>query len=263
MDLDSNAWITTILLTGPPKAFTPTSGGGTLTKTISGLTINEQVANAFGVAGQNANTFCIDIASFNAEWASSPSLSVTGSGLSSDLVAAIAIPGNGPGGTNTRITITIANNPTTSVLTNLTLNNVRLTIDSGSVGSVRVILTDCGDPGDVAPQGSLKGLLDTGTGPDANGGALNGLPNPGITANTSFDTIGNFSGPNDLDYNDRNRVPVFFLLLADRSGGNDRVATARILQQEKFGLSGVNLAGCPTPTTNVGLQQTCGGTAWL
>jgi len=34
---------------------------------------------------------------------------------------------------------------------------------------------------------------------------------------------------------------LFFLLLADRSGGNDRVATARILQQEKYGLAGVNL----------------------
>ncbi len=36
-------------------------------------------------------------------------------------------------------------------------------------------------------------------------------------------------------------MTIFFLLLADRSGGNDRVATARILQQEKYGISGVNV----------------------
>ena len=61
------------------------------------------------------------------------------------------------------------------------------------------------------------------------------------STNTSFATIGNFSGPNPTDPNDLNRVIIFFLLLADRSGGNDRVATARILQQEKYGLSGVNV----------------------
>ena len=46
--------------------------------------------------------------------------------------------------------------------------------------------------------------------------------------------------------NDLNRVVLFFLLLADRSGGNDRVATARILQQEKYGLAGVNLTAAAT-----------------
>ena len=65
--------------------------------------------------------------------------------------------------------------------------------------------------------------------------------NPLTSTNTSFATIGNFSGPNPSDPNDLNRVIIFFLLLADRSGGNDRVATARILQQEKYGLSGVNV----------------------
>ena len=74
--------------------------------------------------------------------------------------------------------------------------------------------------------------------------AGNGIPpavNPVTSTNTSFATIGNFSGPNPTDPNDLNRVIIFFLLLADRSGGNDRVATARILQQEKYGLSGVNV----------------------
>ena len=74
------------------------------------------------------------------------------------------------------------------------------------------------------------------------------------SANVSFATIGNFSGPNPSDPNDLNRVNIFFLLLADRSGGNDRVATARILQQEKYGLSGVNIdlsSGAPIVTQAV------------
>ncbi len=112
---------------------------------------------------------------------------------------------------------------------------------------MRVILTDCGDP--FGPGGSLRGQRAG----DANGGALatagrrhgNGIPaggQPWLTStNTSFATIGNFSGPNPSDPNDLNRVNIFFLLLADRSGGNDRVATARVLQQEKYGLSGVNV----------------------
>ena len=135
------------------------------------------------------------------------------------------------------MSITIANNPA-NVLSSLTLNNLRLTIPGAVTGSVRVILTDCGDQ--FGPGGSLRGISATA---DANGGALattsDPVPpavNPLTTANTSFATIGNFSGPNPSDPNDLNRVPIFFLLLADRSGGNDRVATARILQQEKYGL---------------------------
>jgi hypothetical protein len=88
--------------------------------------------------------------------------------------------------------------------------------------------------------------------------------NPATTANTDFTTIGNFSGPNPSDPNDLNRVPIFFLLLADRSGGNDRVATARILQQEKYGIAGVNLAQCPLGQTGQEgvplFNQLCGGT---
>ena len=133
-----------------------------------------------------------------------------------------------------------------------------------------MILTDCGDQ--FGPGGSLRGISAL---PDANGGALattsDPVPpavNPLTTTNTSFATIGNFSGPNPTDPNDLNRVPIFFLLLADRSGGNDRVATARILQQEKYGLSGVNLNnlaanGCAgLPLTNpVGVTGTVGNTA--
>ncbi len=246
-NLDSDAWVTTNTLTGPPKAFTTTLGGGaTLTKTISGITMAEQVSDAWGTAGSINNTFCIDIASGNAVFLTSPSLTVTGNGLATDLLQSIVVPDStGPGGAARRVSITIANNPA-NVLSSLTLNNLRISIAANSVGSVRVILTDCGDP--FGPGGSLRGQAAG----DANGGALaaagppagNGIPpavNPGTSTNTSFATIGNFSGPNPTDPNDLNRVIIFFLLLADRSGGNDRVATARILQQEKYGLSGVNV----------------------
>jgi putative cell wall-binding protein len=247
-NLDSNAWVTTNTLTGPPKAFTTTIGGTNIVKTISGVTIAEQVADAWGAAGTINNTFCIDIASGNAVFLSSPSLTVTGSGLATDLLQSIVVPDStGPGGANARVSITIANNPA-NVLSTLTLNNLRIQITPNSVGSVRVILTDCGDQ--AGPGGSLRGQAAG----DANGGALVSATNPifgapnggavnpgGPSTNVSFSTIGNFSGPNPSDPNDLNRVIIFFLLLADRSGGNDRVATARILQQEKYGLSGVNV----------------------
>ncbi len=246
-NFDSDAWVTTNTLTPPPKAFTTTLGGGAaLTKTISGLTMAEQVSDAWGTAGSINNTFCIDIASGNAVFLASPSLTVTGNGLATDLLQSIVVPDStGPGGANARVSITIANNPS-NVLSSLTLNNLRISIAASATGSVRVILTDCGDP--FGPGGSLRGQAAG----DANGGALaaagppagNGIPpaiNPLTSANTSFATIGNFSGPNPSDPNDLNRVNIFFLLLADRSGGNDRVATARILQQEKYGLSGVNV----------------------
>lgn len=279
-NFDSNAWVTTVTLVGPPKTFAVTTGGAAQTRTISGITMTEQVADAWGAPGTINNTFCIDIASPpGAAFASSPSLTVTGSGLATDLLQNVLVPDNGPGGIGTRVSITIANNPA-NVLSSLTLNNLRLTIPGAVTGSVRVILTDCGDQ--TGPGGSLRGQSATA---DANGGALtttsDPIPpavNPLTTANTSFATIGNFSGPNPSDPNDLNRVPIFFLLLADRSGGNDRVATARILQQEKYGLSGVNLNnsslnGCAgLPLTNpVGVtgtvgqslpagQQGCGGT---
>ncbi len=85
---DSNAWITTIGMTGPPKSFAVTTGTN-LTKTISGITITEFVTDAFGVASTANNTFCIDIASGNATFGASPSLSVTGSGLATDLLQRI------------------------------------------------------------------------------------------------------------------------------------------------------------------------------
>ncbi len=95
------------------------------------------------------------------------------------------------------MSITIANNPA-NVLSSLTLNNLRLTIPGAVTGSVRVILTDCGDQ--FGPGGSLRGISAL---PDANGGALattsDPVPpavNPLTTTNTSFATIGNFSGPN-------------------------------------------------------------------
>jgi putative cell wall-binding protein len=248
-DIDSNAWVTTNTLTGPPKAFTTTIGGSTIIKTVSGITIAEQVADAWGLAGTINNTFCIDIASGNAQFLSSPALTVTGSGLATDLLQSIVVPDStGPGGANARVSITIANNPA-NVLSSLTLNNLRIQITANSVGSVRVILTDCGDP--FGPGGSRRGQAAG----DADGGALanvggTGTPanvapgpavNPGPPSVNTFPGIGNFSGPNPSDPNDLNRVTIFFLLLADRSGGNDRVATARILQQEKYGLSGVNV----------------------
>ncbi len=264
---DSNAWVTTIAMTGPPKTFAVTTGTA-LTKTIPTITITEKVADAFGVAGSPNNTFCVDIVSGNATFGTSSALTVTGGGLATDLLQSILIPDAGVGGlANTRISITIFNNPA-NVLSSLTLNNVVLNIAAATVGSVRAILDDCGDQ--FGPGGSLRGQL---TG-DANGGAVttssagNGIPpaiNPATTANTNVDTIGTFSGPNN-SVNDLNRVVLFFLLLADRSGGNDRVATARILQQEKYGLAGVNastnlLQGCSgLPNTDAVIQQRCGGT---
>jgi putative cell wall-binding protein len=262
---DSNAWITTIAMAGPPKSFAVTTGTN-LTKTISGITITEKVADAFGAAGSLGNTFCIDIASGNATFGASPNLSVTGAGLATDLLQSIAIPAAGPGGPNTRITITIANNPA-SVLSAVTLNNVVLNINAATVGSVRAILTDCADQ--AGPGGSLRGQHGTG---DADGGALasasagDGAPpavNTTAVSAFTFEGIGNFSGPND-SVNDLNRVVLFFLLLADRSGGNDRVATARILQQEKYGLAGVNLTtagtgGCSGTPSQPSGTQLCGG----
>ena len=78
-----------------------------------------------------------------------------------------------------------------------------------------------------------------GVGTDGAGPAVNDFF-LSVNIGQGFNSIGTFSGPND-SVNDLNRVVIFFLLLADRSGGNDRVATARILQQEKYGLSGVNI----------------------
>ena len=277
---DSNAWITTVGMTGPPKAFAVTTGTS-LTKTISGITITEFVTDAFGAAGTAGNTFCIDIATGNAEFAASPSLSVTGSGLATDLLQNILVPDStGPGGTAARVSITIFNNPA-NVLSSLTLNNLVLSLTATTVGSVRAVLTDCGDA--FGPGGSLPGstistqppfVLDPVFGPpvppatfltDAFGGVLSsnvgppagndgppggiGTDGPGPAVNdfvlstnaAGFNNIGSFSGPND-SVNDLNRVVLFFLLLADRSGGNDRVATARILQQEKYGIAGVNLS---------------------
>jgi putative cell wall-binding protein len=266
---DSNAWVTTITMTGPPKQFAVTSGGtATTTKTISGITITEKVADAFGVALTPGNTFCIDLASpAGVAFGASPSLSVTGAGISTDLVQSILTTGVGPlGSANSRITITIANAPAPGTLSSLTLNNVQLVIPAASVGTVRAILTDCADQ--AGPGGSLNGQLATA---DADGGALASTTDPAppavnttTTSTNTFTGIGNFSGPND-SVNDVNRVVLFFLLLADRSGGNDRVATARILQQEKYGLAGVNsttlgTGGCTgTPALPSATQQ-CGGT---
>ncbi|HTN78502.1 MAG TPA: hypothetical protein VMK16_02415, partial [Acidimicrobiales bacterium] len=152
---DSNAWITTITMTGPPKAFAVTSGGAAQTKTISGVTISEKVADAFGTAGTPNNTFCIDIASGNAQFAASSSLQVVGSGLATDLLQSIVVPDStGPGGTNARVSITIFNNPA-NVLSSLTLNNLVLSIFPSTVGAVRAILTDCGDQ--AGPGGSIAG----------------------------------------------------------------------------------------------------------
>ncbi len=273
---DSNAWITTIAMTGPPKAFAVTSGGAAQTKTVSGVTITEKVADAFGVVGTANNTFCIDIASANAAFAASSTLQVVGSGLATDLLQSILVPDStGPGGTNARVSITIFNNPA-NTLSSLTLNNLVLNIAPTTVGSVRAVLTDCGDA--FGPGGSLPGDNGDYSTPfvlpapfpapvapativiDAFGGALSntsagndgpplGIGTDGagpavndfvLSNNLSFNSIGSFSGPND-SVNDLNRVVLFFLLLADRSGGNDRVATARILQQEKYGLAGVNI----------------------
>ena len=263
-------WITTLGMTGPPKSFAVTTGTN-LTKTISGITITEFVTDAFGAANTANNTFCIDIATGNATFGASPSLSVTGSGLATDLLQSIVVPVNGPdpdvtnpfdgNGLNSRVSITIFNNPA-NVLSALTLNNLVLNINAATVGSVRAVLTDCGDP--FGPGGSLPGDSSSTTPPtalaapfpaatDAFGGALSAAgPPAGNTvppaindlfvsiATAGFNSIGSFSGPND-SVNDLNRVVLFFLLLADRSGGNDRVATARILQQEKYGLAGVNI----------------------
>ena len=299
-------------MTGPPKSFAVTTGTN-LVKTINGVTITEFVSDAFGTAGTANNTFCIDIASGNAVFGASPSLSVTGSGLATDLLQSIVVPDStGPGGANARVSITIFNNPA-NVLSSLTLNNLVLNISSATVGSVRAILTDCGDQ--AGPGGSLAGnSVSVGFGlgapfpvaTDAFGGALstgtvaaplpagNTGPVGGIGANfgadgpavndfilsanddgedLNFANIGNFSGPND-SVNDLNRVVLFFLLLADRSGGNDRVATARILQQEKYGIAGINLGtnplqGCSSPGPLVNLSaelqsaaitKLCGGT---
>ncbi len=116
--------------------------------------------------GSINNTFCIDIASGNAAVPLVAGLTVTGSGLATDLLQSIVVPDStGPGGANARVSITIANNPA-NVLSSLTLNNLRIQITANSVGSVRVILTDCGDQ--AGPGGSLRGLLAG----DANGGAM-------------------------------------------------------------------------------------------
>ncbi len=270
---DTNAWITTIAMAGPPKSFAVTTGSE-LTKTIPTITITEKVADAFGAAGTGNNTFCVDIVSGNATFQTSPSLSVTGGGLATDLLQSIALPPQSePGITgqpvNTRISITIFNNPA-NVLSSLTLNNVVIHINAATVGSVRAILDDCGDQ--FGPGGSLRGQLAG----DANGGAVtttsDGAPpavNPATTDIANVGTIGTFSGPND-SINDLNRVVLFFLLLSDRSGGNDRVATARILQQEKYGLSGANAAAFGFSTNGclladerfpeAFLDQACGGT---
>ena len=115
---DSNVWVTTIVMTGPPKSFAVTSGGtATTTKTISGITITEKVADAFGVPLSVGNTFCIDLATpAGVSFGASPSLSVTGSGISTDLLQSIVTTGVGPLGTaNSRITITIANAPAPGV----------------------------------------------------------------------------------------------------------------------------------------------------
>ena len=84
---------------GSARSFTTTIGGAASTKTISGLTMAEQVADAWGAAGTLNNTFCIDIASGNAVFLASPTLTVTGSGLATDLLQSIVVPDNtGPGG---------------------------------------------------------------------------------------------------------------------------------------------------------------------
>ena len=109
------------------------------------------------------NTFCIDIASGNATFGASPSLSVTGSAVSRPTCCRRSVAA-GPDPTSerrprprrpsTRVSITIFNNPA-NVLSSLTLNNLVLNISAATVGSVRAILTDCGDP--FGPGGSLPG----------------------------------------------------------------------------------------------------------
>ena len=139
-NLDSNAWVTTITLAPPPLKFTATTGGAASTQTINGLTITEQVADAWGAPGTLNNTFCIDIASGNATFLASPSLTVTGSGLATDLLQSIVLPPdpstNGPGltgsnGFGRRVSITITNNPA-NVLSSLTLNNLLMSVDAGA-----------------------------------------------------------------------------------------------------------------------------------
>ena len=92
----------------------------------------EQVSDAWGTPGSINNTFCIDIASGNAVFLASPSLTVTGNGLATDLLQSIVVPDStGPGGAARRVSITIANNPA-NVLSSLTLNNLRISILANS-----------------------------------------------------------------------------------------------------------------------------------
>ena len=256
-------------MTGPPKSFAVTTG--TQPDQDDQRHHDHRVRHrCLRRRGYPGNTFCIDIASGERDVRrfaelerhrlrarDRPAAEHPCTTLARTRPPATARPG-------TRVSITIFNNPA-NVLSSLTLNNLVLNISAATVGSVRAILTDCGDQ--FGPGGSLPGTnadpaddVASRSRPTPIGGRDRRLPSAAATAadgppggagdrsgrserllrqhtTTRSTRIGNFSGPND-SVNDLNRVVLFFLLLADRSGGNDRVATARILQQEKYGRRG-------------------------
>ena len=148
-------------MTGPPKSFAVTTGTN-LTKTISGVTITEFVADAFGAAGTANNTFCIDIAigqrdvrrfaepqRHRQRSCDRPASAHRARCPASTRPNVASVPVRRQ---STRVSITIFNNPA-NVLSSLTLNNLVLNINAATVGSVPAILTDCGDA--FGPGGSL------------------------------------------------------------------------------------------------------------
>jgi putative cell wall-binding protein len=202
----SNAWITHISLTGgdvnqaillpsPPVTLNP-------------FVLTERLGDAFGPAG-TASDVCLDI-SARAVWSATPT-SATTSTVPSDAVSAVVID-TGPAGPNTRLKVSIQNNPT-SVLSTITLTGMK--VQPGSEpGKVQVFLTDC----DSQPFGTR---------------ASGGDPASG----TTFATIGYFSNPStNVASNPIVITPGSEVIT--RIAGADRIDTANAISQTSFPGSG-------------------------
>ncbi len=198
----SNAWITHISLTGgdvnqaillpsPPVTLNP-------------IVLTERLNDAFGPTG-TASDVCLDI-SERAVWSAVPTSATTAT-VPSDVVSAVVID-TGPAGANTRLKVSIQNNPTSAQST-ITLTGMK--VQPGSTpGKVQVFLTDCDSP----PFGTR-----------ASGG------NP--ASGTTFDTIGYFSNPStNVTGNPIVITPASEVIT--RIGGADRIDTANAISQTSF-----------------------------
>lgn len=198
----SNAWITHISLTGgdvsqaillpsPPVTLNP-------------IVLTERLNDAFGPAG-TASDVCLDLSGL-AVWSAVPTSSTTAT-VPSDVVSAIVID-TGPAGANTRLKVSIQNNPTTALST-ITLTGMK--VQPGSTpGRVQVFLTDCDSP----PFGTR-----------ASGG------NP--ASGTTFDTIGYFSNPStNIAAKPITITPGSEVIT--RIAGADRIDTANAISQTSF-----------------------------